>query len=347
MIAQEPCQSTAASELVAERMAVQCEARVEALDQRDEYSKVFVDPTGKRQLETASEPQRVRKADGAWAAISTDLVRASNGSLTPSATTANVTFSGGGTGPFVTWRVGESTFSLTWPAPLPAPRIDGDTAVYAGVLAGVDLHVTALPDGFRHALEVKTPQAASQEALRRIRYVVGGNMKAVATDGGGFDLRNAAGDRLGSTGGAQMWDSTAAAPPVEAASKCGVRGFRGGESAGGRGSGGEEARSDARGPGMGARSADVAVALTGSELTVTPDTAMLTDPAVVYPLFIDPPFNGVRSKWAYANNTNTNTTHNGSAWVGRNPYDGTLYRSFFDFNITSLTGATILDAQCG
>jgi hypothetical protein len=65
----------------------------------------------------------------------------------------------------------------------------------------------------------------------------------------------------------------------------------------------------------------------------------------VFPVFIDPPFNGKRSKWAWANKADRNWDVEDRAWVGRNPYDDVLYRSFFDFDVSDMRGATVLDAH--
>ena len=88
----------------------------------------------------------MHKADGSWTPVSTDLRHNPDGTLAPAAAVSDVTFANGGSGPFATWRSGGSTFTLGWPSALPAPRIEGDTAVYPEVLSGVDLHVTALAD---------------------------------------------------------------------------------------------------------------------------------------------------------------------------------------------------------
>lgn len=90
------CSAEAADEVSAAQMAADCGQRVEVLGARSEYAQVFVEPSGARVLVSTVAPQRVRRADGSWTPISTDLVRQADGSLRPAATLADVTFSGGG-----------------------------------------------------------------------------------------------------------------------------------------------------------------------------------------------------------------------------------------------------------
>ena len=72
------------------------------------------------------------------------------GSPAPGVSTVDVRFSRGGADPLVTLRQESATVSLSWPAALPAPSVEGDTAVYAEVLPGVDLRVLRSDPGDRH-----------------------------------------------------------------------------------------------------------------------------------------------------------------------------------------------------
>ncbi|MEV6377547.1 hypothetical protein [Micromonospora musae] len=148
----------------AKQLAVTCGKSVEVVSERSETTQVFVDASGMGRLESSVVPQRVHRGDGSWADIDTSL-RPVSGGFAPIASTADLTFSDGGSGPLVTWREAGSIFELSWPGVLPVPRIEGDTAIYDGVLPDVNLHVTANRAGFRHVLEVLTPEAAAKRCL--------------------------------------------------------------------------------------------------------------------------------------------------------------------------------------
>ncbi len=338
-------------------MAAACGAPVEDVSSRTQLSQVYINPTGTRTLVGSAVPQRVRRADGSWAKVDPLLRVGIDGYLVPNATVTDVRFSGGGLTPLVTWREGSSVFTVSWPAALPTPKIDRDTAVYAGVLPGVDLRVTATVTGYTQTLVVSSAQAAANPALREIHYRLGGSLQAATSADGGVELRDEGGNIVASSSGASMWDSSIVAAsagevlagvsvpstgqvpaehvPAEHVPAEGVPAELVPE----------ELVSDARGPGAASRSAQVAVTITGDDMVVRPDVAMLTGASTVFPLFVDPPLNKQRSKWAYANTINSNWDVGNRMWVGRNPYDGTLYRSYFEFDISAIRGTTVLSAS--
>ncbi|MDG4796718.1 LamG-like jellyroll fold domain-containing protein [Micromonospora sp. WMMD1082] len=323
----------AVDEAAAAALAAECGVSVEALSERTEFEQVVVDPSGTQTVTVAAVPQRVRRGDGSWAAIDPTLSVA-GGVVVPAATLADVRFSAGGSGPLATWWEGGSSFTVSWPlGALPAPRLIGATAVYEGVLPGVNLHVTALREGFSHAVEIVTPAAAANPAVRQIRYALGGDLQVESDAGGGLRLVDPVGETVAVTHAASMWDSSV--DPAIAGEVISARG------------GGQTEVEPATGaePSVTSRRVGVAVEVDDGDLTVFADEAMLADPEVAWPVFVDPPFNGLRSKWAYANNANKNWDVGNRAWVGRNSYDGVLYRSFFDFNVSTLRGTQILSAK--
>ena len=335
------CAAEAATDAAAEQMALSCDERVEIAEARTELTQTFVEPSGARRLEAAVTPQRVHRSDGSWAPVSTTLTKRGDGSIAAAASTADIVFSSGGSGPLMTWRSAASTFTMSWPAPLPAPRLDGDSAVYDEVLPGVALHVTATVDGFRHALEVKSAAAAANPALKQINYNVGGTALRRTTESGGIEVVDSAGQVFVTGGGASMWDSAGPTPAP-------AKGIRAAASAQDDAAGSDAAGdliSTAVRPGMAAATKPVGVELSAGQLTVVPDTAMLSDPTTVYPVFIDPPMNGQRERWAWSNNGNFDTDVENRARVGRNPYDGALYRSYFNFDISGIHDTTIIDAE--
>ncbi|WP_147457159.1 LamG domain-containing protein [Micromonospora pisi] len=288
-------------------------------------------------------PQRVRRADGSWAPISPDLVRQADGSLKPAATLADVSFSAGGSGPLVTWREGVSTFTLSWPlGALPVPKVSGATATYESVLSGVNLHVTATAEGYTHSVELLTPAAAKNPAVRQLRYVTGGNTRVERASDGTLRLLGSGGGVVATSGAARMWDSSSdparageVLPAVAAARASGRVAVPVGEPA------------TAVEPAVTSRIAPVGLALDGEQLTVVPDSKLLADPALTYPVFVDPPFEKFRSRWAYATSNGENNDGS-SARVGREPADtgsGERYRSFFEFDTAPLLRKKIMTAN--
>ena len=133
-----------------------------------ESSQIFANPDGTFTQEMNAAPVRAQKDDGTWAPIDTTLVHEADGSARAVNTAADVTFSGGGNGQgLITLEDEGHELQLDWPTALPQPRLDGDTATYAGVLPDVDLKLTALSSGYTSVLVVKTPEAAKTRRLRR------------------------------------------------------------------------------------------------------------------------------------------------------------------------------------
>ncbi|MBQ1028900.1 LamG-like jellyroll fold domain-containing protein [Glycomyces sp. NPDC047369] len=324
-------------------LAAECDESVEVLGERSETTQVFVDASGVGRLESAVVPQRVHRKDGTWADIDLAL-RPVSGGLAPVASTADMTFSGGGTGALVTWREGAATFELSWPGSLPVPRVSGATAIYDDVLPGVNLHVTADRAGFRHVLEVLTPQAATNPALRQVRYGLGGDMRVTRAVDGGLSLADASGEELLQASPAVMWDSSISTPTPGLQERVASP-----EDTGQAGTGTEvpvpsDLVSTAQRPGVLAASAPVEVAVSGSDLTLTPDPNMMAASPAAFPLFIDPAFSKLRSKWAYASSNGENNDTS-SARVGLSPESGARYRSFFSFDTSAMSDTTVLTAK--
>jgi hypothetical protein len=220
-----------------------------------------------------------------------------------------VSFSPGGAGPLVITRSGGTTVSVSWPGALPAPVIDGAVATYRGVLPGVDLRVSATPDGgFSEVLIVANAAAGRNRALARLSMpvrVTGGSVVAGAPQirpakSGGMTLIASA---------PVMWDSRPAPSYISA----------------GRGPAAarvllDPAPSTAAAAGLGARVAPVGDALTARALALVPDSAMLTSPATNWPVYIDPVFD-----WHFPTIASPafDQTKQGSPCNGVSEYDNT------------------------
>jgi hypothetical protein len=212
------CEPTAMSEIEARAMAARCGQRVEVLAERSERGQTFAEPGGTMTSETTAIAQRVHKPDGSWTAIDRTLHRLPNGGVVPTATSADLTFSGGGDGPLVSWRRGGHLFALTWPTSLPVPVLEGGSATYSSVLDGVDIVVTATDNGFRHVLMVHGPEAAANPRIRDIRYRLAGDVSASVVGDGGVELRSPDGNLFAAApNGVMMWDSGVSTPGLERA----------------------------------------------------------------------------------------------------------------------------------
>ncbi len=148
-------------------MAKRCGRRVEILSLRSENAQTFAKPQGGYTEEQSAEPRFARQPDGSLARIDTTL-RATGKTVTPAAAALPVEFSAGGTGPAAKLRDGDRELSITWPfGPLPKPVLSGADAIYPEVLPGVDLKLTASPQGFAQVLVVKNREAASTPSSPR------------------------------------------------------------------------------------------------------------------------------------------------------------------------------------
>ena len=271
-------------------------------------------------------PQRVRRSDGSWATIDTTLRRGGDGRIASVATAVPVTLSGGGTGPLLAAQTSAGGWSMTWPTALPPPSLVGDTAVYADVRPGVDLHVRATATGFGYVLVVRTRAALADPTLRRIPVGVTGPGLRTTADGG-VEAVDQAGQAVLTAGGASMWDSsTGESSTVDGVARVAA------EQAG--------VLSSAGGPGDRARSARVGVHVDGHDLVLLPDAATLADPRITLPLYIDPQMATGYSRWSYADSSNSDR-NDGIARVGLSPDGSGTYRSFFEFPIGQIAGTRV------
>ncbi|WP_268982802.1 LamG-like jellyroll fold domain-containing protein [Streptomyces sp. HF10] len=238
---------------------------------------VAAQPDGGFALTATPDPVRTRR-NNHWVAVNTGLHRTPSGSWSPKATAyGSVSFSGGGSTTLVTSRYDGVTMTVKWPAPLPAPVVDGTTATYRSVLPSVDLVLTATASGgFADTLVVKSVAAAKNSAVRDLELatsVSGG--KLAVTGGEGLTVRDRRGRELMTAATPQMWDSNTKLPATRKAGSAKVAADP----------------SDTAHPGLAARVAPVRASATSSRLALRPDTRLLSARSTVYPVYIDPSFN--------------------------------------------------------
>jgi Concanavalin A-like lectin/glucanases superfamily len=296
----------------------------------DERTLHRANPDGTVTLEQFAAVQRIRSGSK-WVPVDTTL-RVQAGRVVPAATLLDLSLSAGGTGELVVLRAGETRLGLSWPRPLPAPVLSGDTATYPEVLPGVDLRVRAEPDSFSQVLVVKTRQAAANPALARIAWaasVQGGSLRL--GEAGVVEVVDGAGERVFHSPASSMWDSPVVPEgptpgwPVE------------------KDWGGDPEP-------VPAVTVPLPVELSGAELAVLPDPAVLADPATVFPVYIDPPFSRTPAKWTHVNNQAPNTSYEAAGhWsreymrVGHN-WDGSdVWRTHIMFGINAMAGQQLVN----
>ncbi|MFJ6199934.1 LamG-like jellyroll fold domain-containing protein [Micromonospora sp. NPDC092111] len=290
--------------------------RVELPEQTTATRQVFVNPDGTFTAEISQRPERVRRGED-WVPVDTRLRARPDGTVAPVAA-AGLTLSGGGSTPLATLAVGGGRLELSWPAPLPAPVLVGETATYVDVLPGVDLRVQATATGFTHVLVVRTAEAARQPALRRYSFGLRTTkLTAKRNAAGGLLVTDRAGRTVLSSGSAWMWDSTTAADGSDRAN----------------------------------RRAPIALELTGDRLTLVPDPALLLDPAVRFPLYLDPELTSGQEHWLMVQkdlpNQNWWDSTQFRPQVGRDPRESSTdrFRSYFEMDTSGVAGRDIIEAE--
>jgi len=316
----------------ATKFAAASGARVEVADRTTELSQTFVNPDGSMTSKVSNGPVRTKRG-GVWQAIDTTLEFRPDGSVGPKNALSEITLSGGGSRLIGKVGLKEGTFELKSPWPLPRPSLSGSTATYVDVLQGVDLVVDSTAEGLSYNLVVKTREAASNPALRSIKFpVTAGGLALRANRPGGPAYVDRSGRTVLSAGDAIMWD----------AAQSGAQGKQVGA-----------ARSSAKlvsdGP-AGTHSTAMPLRGDATGLTMVPDAKLLTNPATVYPVVLDPVLKTItRASWAaawqlYPTTSFYKTTH--TLGVGFEDFEQhKIVRSFWQFDTTMFRGKKVLSAN--
>ncbi|MEU3352438.1 FG-GAP-like repeat-containing protein [Streptomyces sp. NPDC037389] len=319
---------------------------VEVIPRRTETSSVFANPSGTFTEERYALPQRVKK-NHALVDIDTALAPAEDGRISPAATPVKMSFSPGGDGPLATIERDGRRVSLSWPKALPKAQVSGNTVTYPEVLPDVDLKVRASATGFGQLLVVRSPRAAADPALKAIQYGMSADGVKVSVDQyGNLTGVNPAGQVVFSGPTPRMWDSSGPAQNADTAQQA----ARSAPLARTAALPAPAPADDEFQPGQGARTSEMKVAVTPSNLKITPDTGLLTGKDTTYPVFIDPYVDGARQAWALVYKKYANSAfYNGAGWIDRDGTKGTstarigyenetdgLGRSFFQLNTKNL-----------
>ncbi|MFG1653765.1 LamG-like jellyroll fold domain-containing protein [Micromonospora sp. NPDC049275] len=336
-----PAPKPAAGSLTVDRALVEAKHTgkpVEATGAGTSTSTYTARPDGTIELTQSAVPTRTR-VNGAWKNLDPTLVRNADGTISAAVTTNPIRVSAGGSAPLAEMTSGDRALSVTAPLPLPAPTLSGPTATYAEVLPGVDLTVRVTTEGsFSHVFVVKNRQAAADPRLAALDLGTATKGVTLAADtAGNITGRDRAGRTVLTASAPAMWDSARGASTRT-------------------GTGERQSASTPGGPGRGARTAAIGVQVGAGKLRLTPDRAMLSDPAAVYPVYIDPTFNwssvGPKmSGWASISyqHQSTNYWKNTPDPIGRmqvgnsgSQRSNTLIN--FPVPYSTLAGATIADA---
>ncbi|MFI9331212.1 hypothetical protein ACIGZJ_27220 [Kitasatospora sp. NPDC052868] len=327
---------------------------MDVTERQDESTELVANPDGTLTWRQHARPVRAKAADGTWHPVDAALERRADGSIAQRASVFPMTFSSGGSGPLATMVKDGKSLSLSWPAPLPQPELDGTTALYRDVLPGVDLKILAESDGFSHHLVVNTRQAAADPRLAQITYGLKTSGISLARgQGGDLAATDSAGRTVFTAPAPRMWDSHAPAEATAAASpSSGVPQSKSLKSAAAplaAGDAGSAAPSAAEHP-----PAVMAAEVGADTLRLTPDADLLHGQDTVFPVVIDPTFtDGWRNRWAVVYSATPNAAYpNGDGWHSDNPadeprvgYNGSgNTRSFFEMNTAPLVGSTVLSA---
>ncbi|MFE7096624.1 FG-GAP-like repeat-containing protein [Streptomyces erythrochromogenes] len=307
---------------------------------RTETSDTWALPSGKWSVKRHGTTVRVLSA-GRWVPTDPTLQFAADGKVKPKASAVAIFFSGGGAGPLLTGVKNGRTLSLTWPKALPKPTLAANVATYANVLPNVDLQLKAEVEGFSQLLVVKTAAAAKHPDLATLKFKLDTVGLEVTRDAktGLLTAVNPAGEIVFSSPTPEMWDSTTTGSGSRAAGKSGV-------ASAGSGTGGSP--SDAFVTPSGAKNAQMPTAITGGNLEIKPDQALLASAETKYPVYIDPSVAwGERQNWAWAyrswpDKSYWNTKED--VRVGYESKTDGLSRSFFQLDTSAVKGAQVSKA---
>jgi hypothetical protein len=339
-----PVQATAEAEALAE--ARSSGKPVEVLSLRGETRDVFATPAGTLEAREYLSPVRAR-VDGAWRTVDLDLAAGPDGRVGPRVATVDLSFSGGDDRDLVRMVRHGRELALTWPRKLPAPVVEGRAATYPEVLPGIDLRMSAVPDGFLSVLVVKTPKAAAHPEVAELRFGLDtAGLDVRVTEEGALEAADAgSGGPVFAAPPPLMWDSGGLAGSGDAARTTdAAHGAAGADPADGP----TEASVVARAP--------VTVPESGDALVLTPDQALLRGEDTRYPVYIDPQWHSPRSSaWAMVSKTYSGTSYwkfngesdeglgNCTGWYGCP--SGEVKRLFYRMDTSRFAGANVLSAE--
>jgi RHS repeat-associated protein len=277
-----------------------------------------MNPDGTVELEAHAGPTWFKNADGRWVDVDYTLVPREGGGYAPKAASSTVVIDGGGAKEFarMTLPGGDSTV-WSWPVNLPAAVVEGPTASYA-VADGVDLLVTATATGVSTRIRINSPDGVVPEFTVKVRT-------------NGVDLEQNAAGQLYFADGSKMTGQTSTLAAWDE-------------------------RRDAAGDPIEVFPVEAQLEETASkgertdqDLTLTTPTELVNDPAVQYPITIDPdvaPVTASKDTWVRSGTTTVSSLKY-RIMVGRIGGDSNANPAlgFVAWPNTQLAGQKILKAR--
>ncbi|WP_129306469.1 LamG domain-containing protein [Streptomyces sp. L2] len=335
--------------------------QVEVMSQRTDRTTVFANPDGYSfTLQESAVPVRVGTAGGGWQAPDATLVRRSDGSVAPKAAAVGMTFSGGGDRtPLARITDRGRSMELSWPGSLPAPTLDGTSALYPDVLPGVDLQLNATPESFQPVFVVKTAEAAANDQLKKLTFgLKADGLQVREGPSGNLVAVDASGQTVFKAPPARMWDSAGQATGTQTKLMRTEAVGTNGSGPSGTSATGAALADEGVEPGQGDTVARMDVEVGKNSLTVVPDARMLdsTD-ASAFPVFIDPTVTWGESErtllrsdgyesygWGNGDDDQGKGAGKCGSWSGYYCGPGYVQKLYFEFSPSSLKGKKVLDA---
>jgi RHS repeat-associated protein len=282
---------------------------VEIVSARTASSTTYVNPDGTRRTDLASGTIRVKDGAG-WHDVDTTLVE-DTGGVRPRYAPVAMHLSRGGGKNAVTLTTGGRSLAVDSTTTLPAPTLHGSKATYADVQPGVDLTFDATTTGVEQSFVLRSrPDRAP--VLRVPLRLAGLTLRQLAS--GELQFVDAKGAVVLRAPQPRMWDSS---------------------------------WDDHAGQPKHSAVLDVTVEQTpaGADLVVRPDAAFLADPAVVYPVVLDPTTSlpNAGDTWV---ESDYSTNQNASTELRAGTYDGgsSIARTLVKFDVSSMASKNVLDA---
>jgi hypothetical protein len=282
---------------------------------RTKYSATFRNPDGTFTEQVHLDPIHFKNGEGQWERIDTTLRSDGEGSWQNDAGDVTAIFSSNSNdSTLLSIKEDERRIGLSIPGLNAAdePIVKGSNITYPSVLPDIDLSFTVLPDGVEQFFVLNKAPVKARTFKIPLRLT---GLDAKKAPSGNIELNGADGRTQFVIPDLWMWDSSPASDHVP-----------------------------------------VNVTITGPDanpvLSITPDYEWLTDPARVFPVFVDPSitqpdFNDTYVR-KFSNNTADTSSHEQASAmkVGTNSAQNSLNaRALMHFNLGSAAGTNVTNAK--